>query len=143
MTEKYTPEKVADLIAELRNEKWEAEALARQVHWRLYKKAADTIEAVITERDEEREARRRTTHRYRTRLLKAQDERDEARAERDEQGKAIRHLLSEQGRLRRAITEALAGLELSAEPGWPGWDVLTGTEGILRAALDKEGNDDE
>lgn len=46
-------------------------------------------------------------------------------------------------RLHKAITEALVGLELSGEPDWPGWNVLTGTARILRAALDKEGNDDE
>ena len=36
---------IKKLIAELRNEKWEAEALARKVHTQLYKKAADAIEA--------------------------------------------------------------------------------------------------
>ena len=108
------PEKVAELVADLRAR---ARVAVSHEATDALNAAADVLTAVSAERD--------------------------AATIISEQGKAIRHLLSEQGRLRRAITEARAGLELSAEPDWPGWDVLTGTEGILRAALDKEGNDDE
>lgn len=114
----YTPEKVAELVAEVRDV---GEFLADHEYYeyRLIARLGDALTAVSAERDEEREARRRTTHRYRTRLLKAQADRD---------------------RLHKAITEALETAPKLGELRWRNVDRMIG---ILRAALDKEGNDDE
>ena len=165
MTE-YTPEMVAELVAEARKpwckdcdhfivaladaleaEHKRAEGYRNDIEYkRSVKLYADHAEQMERERDEA-EANHRRVVRLNNDLVDSKmllaEERDRAIATGERILADALKVSAERDRLHRAITEALAGLELSAEPDWPGWNVLTGTENILRAALDKEGNDDE
>lgn len=131
MTE-HTPEKVAELVAEARKLLFSDSAFGYEdtKEGDLIFRLADALAAVSAERDE-----------LRSRVaFAAAIVSGDATFERYEE---LERATADRDRLHKAITEALAGLELSAEPDWPGWNVLTGTENILRAALDKEGSDDE
>lgn len=107
MTEKYTPEKVAELVAAARKFiRYHASEDDETIITRL----TDALTAVSANRDEFRTA----WNAYGFDIIRLEDDRD---------------------RLHKAITEALAVNETS----WRRADVRA----ILRAALDKEGNDDE
>lgn len=118
MTEKYTPEKVAELVTESRDRAKFLLALDEvEAHFdgQQQNVLADALAAVSAERDAYKRAKTENDERFMI-------ERDEARADRD--------------RLHKAITEALA-----FESVLPA--IATEPRRILRAALDKEGEGDE
>ena len=122
MTEKYTPEKVAELVAVA--ETWvPSECAASPVGaWHIIERLADALTAVSAERDE---ARERTSQGSYLRAIRAMNE---ARSERD--------------RLHKAITEIREWWYSAKAPHVKYSEYLRVTA-ILRAALDREGDDDE
>jgi len=114
MTNPYTPEKVADLVGRLRE-------------------VIDTAtsDSFTVENDH-------CVGRAEHDAISA--ERDEAEAVRDEIIAALTAVSAERDRLHKAITEALEPKNI----GYGHMDIaLVRVERILRAALDKEGNDDD
>ncbi|WP_404474813.1 hypothetical protein [Microbacterium aerolatum] len=122
MTNPYTPEKVAELVAKL------GEAAKRAEYFQtgeegLLRRSADALTAVSAERDAAiREMHARELHHFEEEQISAN------------QAHNLRVLMADRDRLHKAITEALR----MADAG-----LYANVHRILQAALDKEGNDDE
>ena len=116
MTEKYTPEKIAELIGKLRDH-------ATVIRWLA--EISDALTAVSAERDAEHARAERLEENRSSWIGDAMELVAKAEAERD--------------RLHKAITEALDALDPTTGDGGAADEARR----ILRAALDQEGNDDE
>lgn len=127
MTNPYTPEEVAELVADTRDyadymrRVWGEDAGARD-DARLFDWLAAALTAVSAERDEAR----RWAEAMQAQKFEWEGREARARAERD--------------RLHKAITDALAWLD---DERLTDDQHIGGARANLRAALDKEGNDDE